>query len=87
MQNITTALMGLALLLSGSVAWAGQTRTDQVDELKMAQKKVARQLFTRGSDRVQLQREQGRINRLIEDLEAGRPVDPSEIDRALEHVE
>ena len=52
----------------------------------MRESLVRRAQGTKGSHESLLQ-EQRRIDHLIDDLEHGRSVDPSEIDRALENAE
>ncbi len=42
---------------------------------------------TKGGPQQRLLLERQKIRRLIEDIDAGRSVDPSEIDRALQNVE
>ena len=42
---------------------------------------------TKGGPQQRLLLEKQRIHRMVEDLEAGRPVDPQDIDRALDNAE
>ena len=42
---------------------------------------------TKGGPQQRLLLEKQRIRRMVEDLEAGRPVDPQDIDRALNNAE
>jgi len=76
-------------LLAASVAipaWGrdGAAKAAKVDELSKARGKVAtRALETKGKQRQELMMKQRKLDRLIDDLESGRHVDPSEINRVL----
>ncbi len=58
------------------------------DALERAEARVGQQAGqTKGGPQQRLLLERQRIRRLIEDINAGRSVDPSEIDRALQDAE
>jgi len=78
----------LALLCAATVAAAAGQSSSHIASLQRAQDDVARAASTtKGGPQARLLLEKQRIQGLIDDLEAGRAVDPSEIDRALQRAE
>jgi len=92
----TLSFVGVVLLATAQLAIAESHAVSQLREgrqraeigdLKTARESLVRRAQgTKGSHESLLQ-EQRRIDHLIDDLEHGRSVDPSEIDRALENAE
>jgi len=85
-RRIALATM-LALVTAGS-ALAGDTRSQQLGALKDAQERLARlpmQGRAQGTSSVdpQLLADRNQVDGLIADLESGKKVDPSAVDRAL----
>ena len=89
MQLIHTAALAafLPLVFVGSLG-ASDARRDQAAALRHAETGVTRQAAqTKGGAQQRLLLEQQHIRRLIDDLEAGKTVDPAEIDRSLRNAE
>jgi hypothetical protein len=86
MAPVRTVLVTLAaLVLAGQLRAADRAR---VEELRDAKDRVARAANqTKGGAQHVLLQEQQRLSQLIDDLEHGRPVDPDDIDRALQRAE
>lgn len=83
----TIAMTVAALAASGQLAVA-ESPKDRTSDLRTAKSKVVvGAQNTKGGARMLMDREARKIDRLIQDLEAGRSVDPAEIDRALERAE
>lgn len=83
MKRLQIAMFASLALAQAVQAFGAQPASTQV-ELKMRERQLARGAAeVKGGARQQLELEQQRVNRLIDDLESGRPVDPSRIDRAL----
>lgn len=86
MKSRTFLLLTVLAIGAASAAVAVEPQT-RVDALRGARQKVARAADqTKGSPRQLLIFEQRKLGSLIDDLERGRHVDPSEIDRALERA-
>jgi hypothetical protein len=87
MASLKTGLIAIgALTLAGQLHAADRTAS-RVEDLRVAKERVARAANgTKGGPQHRLLQEQQKLSGLIEDLEHGRHVDPSEIDRALERA-
>ena len=86
-MNASIKIVSMALLLAAASHGAAETEAARVGELRDAQTKLSRYAErTKGAPRHLLLMEERRIEGLIRDLEAGRPVDPTDIDRALERA-
>lgn len=78
--------VGLLAAAVALPAWGRDSaaRAEKIDELGKARGKIAtRALETKGKQRQELMMKQRKLDRLIDDLESGRHVDPSEINRVL----
>jgi len=74
------------LLMISGVASAGGKNEASVSRLKETRDSLAAQANNqKGYPRARLDMERARVNDLINDLEAGKRVDPSEIDSAVRH--
>jgi len=85
--HTTTAFTVLVLALAAPLL-AVPPPAPRVSALKDAEERLdvlAGQ--TKGGPQQRLLLEKQRIRRMVEDLEAGRPVDPQDIDRALNNAE
>jgi hypothetical protein len=86
-------LLRTSFVTFAALALAGQLRAadrspSRVEDLRAAKDRVARAANqTKGGAQHVLLQEQQRLNRLIDDLEHGRPVDPADVDRALQRAE
>lgn len=81
-----TVLLGASLLLTATVSLAA-SRDQRATELKAAKQRIAAKANNqKGYPRAVLDQERVRLGNLIDDLEAGKPVDPQELDRALERA-
>ena len=98
MKTTKGLFTGLLLLLAAQVsarelttrsnAAAPERRDLQTEQLAQAKQTFAQRAFeTKGAQRQDLMLEQRKVDRLIDDLRAGRSVDPSEVDRVLEHAQ
>lgn len=78
-----TLIIALAATSTVLAAGAGSTGTRQ---LQAADAKLAARasVTTNGAAQARLLQERARVQRLIGDIEAGKSVDPSAIDRALQ---
>jgi hypothetical protein len=80
--------MAAVAALMATSAWAGETSEAQVAKLRAAEKKLAyTEREGRGAHRLLAAQEKRRVESLIERLEAGRMVDPAEVDRAIQRAE
>ena len=87
MKHTTTAFTAFVLALAAPLL-AVPPPAPRVSALKDAEARLdvlAGQ--TKGGPQQRLLLEKQRIRRMVEDLEAGRPVDPQDIDRALNNAE
>ncbi len=85
-MSFRTIAVSIIALVAVTAASAAEPR--RTSELRAANETLARRADqTKGGPRQLLLLEQQRVNRLIQDLEHGRSVDPAEIDRALERAE
>lgn len=84
-----TSILTLAALVGAvSLSVAASQSNSQVPALQKAERRVnAFAGTTKGGAQARLLLERQRIRTLINDLEAGKPVDPAEIDRALQRAE
>lgn len=83
MKRFEILIVAVLVLARAGQAWGFQAANTQV-ELKLQERQLARSAAqNKGGARQQLELEQRRVNQLIDDLESGRAVDPSRIDRAL----
>jgi hypothetical protein len=70
-----------------TAALASNGSSDPTTKLKETKQSLAtRASGEKGLPKALLNQEQRRLGDLIDDLEAGKRVDPQEIDRALEHA-
>lgn len=84
MKTLKIATITLAALAAAVQVGAAEAPKTQATDLRAAQRRLAWQASgTKGMPRQELLLEQQRLERLINDLEAGRSVDPAEIDRGL----
>ena len=89
MKKITTALAVFAFVVSAqSTLAADRARSPRTDQLRSAQQALAwRAQNTKGTHSQHLNSEARKLDRLIDDLEQGRSVDPREIDEALDNAQ
>jgi hypothetical protein len=84
-------ISAVALVLCGATiqfASAQAAPSQRTGELAHAKKRFAERAQTsKGADRMLAERHQRHVDRMIKDLEAGRPVDPSAIDEAIRRAE
>ncbi len=88
MKLYTTTVFATFALLSAARLLAVPPPAPRVSALKGAESRLdvlAGQ--TKGGPQQRLLLEKQRVHRLLEDLDAGRPVDPQDIDRALNSAE
>ena len=83
---ITAVAVTLALT---APAWAGETRTREVEALALAKKKLTEAQLGAGKPVHALRPRQLRqeVQELLDRLEAGQNVDPAEVDRLLRQAE
>lgn len=88
MKTLTRmTIVGGVALLAGTLAFAGGSSQATTQLLKDAKQRLAsKAVGEKGGPKGNLMMEQRRLGDLIDDLEAGKRVDPSEIDRALERA-
>ena len=85
MRSSTTTLAALALLAAGATVHALDTTASSADGLRAAKERAQWQASqTKGGAQHLLLMKRQRISSLINRLERGEPVDPTEIDRLLE---
>lgn len=83
MKHFQIVILAALVLAQAGQAFGAQPADAQV-QLKLKERQLARSAAqNKGGARQQFELEQRRVNQLIDDLESGRPVDPSQIDRAL----
>ena len=88
MLIVKSASIALAALALAAPVWAGETSQGRVGELATAKENLARATNrTTAAYRQELVLEKLKVQSLIDDLQAGKRVDPAEIDRALEQAE
>lgn len=97
MTAYRSILVTIAALAAATQLSAAEAPRAKVDDLRAAKEKLARAAEQqRGTPRAWLEAKTGRspvreahsrVDRLIGALEKGEPVDPAEIDRALEEAE
>jgi hypothetical protein len=89
MLIVKSASLALAAALAlAAPVWAGETSQGRVGELATAKQNLARATNrTTAAYRQELVLEKLKVQSLIDDLQAGKRVDPAEIDRALEQAE
>jgi hypothetical protein len=86
MKTFVTTILALALAAPLPALAAGP-QTGQADQLRQVQEQLASQARgTKGAPQQRALLERARIQSMLDDLEAGRPVDPAQIDRALEQA-
>ena len=88
MKRFASTVMMLAAITSASAVLAAAPPRGPVSDLQGAQAKLDRfasRINGGAQQRLLLERE--RIQTLIDDLEAGKKVDPQDIDRALRNAE
>ena len=83
-----TILLSAMALFGATGAFARETATHtRTDQLRQAKERVAaRASGEKGYPRARLDMERVRLGNIIDDLEAGRSVDPREIDQAIERA-
>ena len=82
-----SAAMLMAAAVASAAGAAASSKAD-VSRLKATRQSLAAKANNqKGYPRARLDMERSRVNGLIDDLEAGRRVDPSEIDSALRRAE
>lgn len=87
MKRLQIAVSASLVLAGTGQVFGGQASSSRLSELKTAERQVARSAAeVKGGARQQLEMEQQRLDRLIDDLENGRTVDPAEVDRALKRA-
>jgi hypothetical protein len=87
-RSMMTTTLGALALFTATGALASERTTDALSaELRDARQRVAARAWNeKGYPRTRLDMERIRLGSLIRDLEAGRNVDPREIDRAIERA-
>jgi len=81
-------MVTLVATAAAAQVWAAEGQREHTAELAQAKEKLAsRSINTRGAQRGLLQMEQKKLQGLIDDLQSGKRVDPSDIDRALQDAE
>ncbi|MBI3784074.1 MAG: hypothetical protein HY270_11810 [Deltaproteobacteria bacterium] len=88
MATFKTTVMTLVALAAAAQVWAAEGQPNQTTQLAQAKDKLAsKSIGTKGIQRGLLQIEQRKLQGLIDDLQSGKRVDPSAIDRALQDAE
>ena len=88
MKLYTATALTLFALAATSPLLAVPPPAPRVSDLERAQARLGQLAGqTKGGPQQRLLLEKQKIHRLLEDLDAGRPVDPQDIDRALEGAE
>jgi hypothetical protein len=86
-KTITTTLTAVTLLAATTVLAAEKGRHATTQQLRDAKERiVARASSEKGYPRARLDMERVRLGNLIDDLESGKHVSPSDIDQALERA-
>lgn len=88
MKRSTVAAVVLSLAVAAPV-WAGETRTNQVQALKDADHQLseAEQGAGKPAHAQVIRQQRQQVQDLLDQLQAGRRVDPSEVDRVLRQAE
>ena len=87
MSTIRRTIIGATSIVLITQLASARPPDARLDQLRHARDQVAsRADTTKGGPRHRLLQERTRIDGLIDDLERGRSVDPTEIDRALERA-
>ncbi len=88
MGSMKTGLVAVAALAFAGQLHAADRATSRSADLRDAKDRVARAASqTKGSPQHLYLQQQQRLSQLIDDLEQGRHVDPSAIDRALHEAD
>jgi len=88
MSTLKTIVMTLVVVGAAAQVWAAEVPRDQTQNLAAAKQKVAQAYDqARGAKRALLSMEKLRLQQLIDDLQAGKHVNPADIDRALQAAE
>lgn len=88
MTTLRTTVMMLVAVAAAAQVWAAEVPRDQTQKLAAAKQNVAQASDrARGSQRAILSMEKLRLQQLIDDLQAGKHVNPADIDRALQDAE
>ncbi len=85
-QTIATLALSLAL---AAPTWAGETRTREAEALRQAEQKLAQaeQGAGKPAQAQIVRRQRQEVRDLLDQLEAGRSVDPAAVDRVLRQAE
>lgn len=75
----------VALAAEGALGEAPRAKTQ--DLARARQQLYGRAESAKGTNRILLMQEKRKVESLIDDLEAGRPVDPAEVERALNRAQ
>ncbi len=87
MSIVKSTLLTLAAVAVAAPLWAGEASNERVNQLDAAKQDLARASDrTTGAYRQELVLEKLQVQDLIDDLQAGKHVDPAAIDRALEQA-
>lgn len=88
MVRQTITAVTLSLFLTAPV-WAGERRTNEVDALAKAKEKLTQAELGAGkpAQALSAQRQRQQVQELLDQLEAGRNVDPAAVDRVLRQAE
>ncbi len=85
MKRYTTMALTLFALAAASPLLAVAPPAPRISALEQAEARLGQMAAeTKGGAQQRLLLEKQRVHRLLEDLDAGRPVDPREIDSVLE---
>lgn len=88
MTRLAFPALTLFALAAAAPVFAVPPAAPRVSALKRAESHLGRLAGqTKGGPQQRLLLEKQKIHRLLEDIDAGRAVDPQDIDRALEHAE
>ncbi len=88
MKRYTTTALTLFALTAASPLLAVAPPAARVSALEQAEVRLGQMAAaTKGGAQQRLLLEKQRVHRLLEDLDAGRPVDPREIDSVLEKAD
>lgn len=88
MMSFRTTALALLVLGTAAPIFAVAPPAPQVTALERAESKLTQRAGqTKGGPQHRLLMERERVRGLLDDLKAGRPVAPEDIDRALENAE
>ena len=88
MRLHTTTAFTVSVLALAAPLFAVPPPAPRVSALKDAEARLnVRAGQTKGGPQQRLLLEKEKVHRMVEDLDAGRPVDPQDIDRALDNAE